>query len=374
MIAIVYPQFYGVGGIARYLNSFLANLPKDAPKVYLITGDDGARSIQFSGVEIIHVPLTSGRLSLLIWGLRARSILQSLHRQGNVKVANYHCPPLIPALFIPRGMAVVLTPHSTYKGLSGRLEASKHFKSPWNPLAVQVKIWMEYYIFSRARELICLTPKAKRELAHYNYGGAINIIPNGVDVESFSCPDGISKDIDVIFVGRIEVPKGSRSMVEVCKKLILDRPGIKILIVGYGADEFYVRQQLAPYPECVTMTGIVPFTEVSRYLARSRLYASTSYYEGLPGTCLEAMAMQLPVVVWNLPFYNDLVVDGESGSLVGVDNNSDFVQQILGLLDSPQVMSRMGIAGRKWLVDNYNWRKLAVRLIDVMRRAASEAR
>ena len=31
MIAIVYPQFYGVGGIARYLDSFLSNLPPDHP-------------------------------------------------------------------------------------------------------------------------------------------------------------------------------------------------------------------------------------------------------------------------------------------------------------------------------------------------------
>ena len=40
MIAIVNPQFYGVHGIARYLDSFLSNLPIDHPPIYLITSDE----------------------------------------------------------------------------------------------------------------------------------------------------------------------------------------------------------------------------------------------------------------------------------------------------------------------------------------------
>jgi hypothetical protein len=54
MIAIVYPQFYGVGGIARYLESFLANLPKDSPSIYLITGDEHQTERRYENVKIIH--------------------------------------------------------------------------------------------------------------------------------------------------------------------------------------------------------------------------------------------------------------------------------------------------------------------------------
>ena len=52
MIAIVYPQFYGVGGIARYLDSFLSNLPADHPPIYLITGDEHKVDRHYPGVEI----------------------------------------------------------------------------------------------------------------------------------------------------------------------------------------------------------------------------------------------------------------------------------------------------------------------------------
>jgi len=39
MIAIVNPQYYGVHGIARYIDSFLANLPQGNYTVYLITSE-----------------------------------------------------------------------------------------------------------------------------------------------------------------------------------------------------------------------------------------------------------------------------------------------------------------------------------------------
>jgi len=62
MIAIVYPQFYGVGGIARYLDSFLANLPADHPTIYLITGDEHRVERHYDNVELIHLPFSSGHL------------------------------------------------------------------------------------------------------------------------------------------------------------------------------------------------------------------------------------------------------------------------------------------------------------------------
>lgn len=365
MIAVVYPQFYGVGGIARYLASFLENLPPDAPKVYLITGDQDAQQCQFRGVEIIHIPLNEGRLSLVQWGLAARRVVKRLHDAGEISVINYHCPPLIPCLFMPAGIDIVLTPHSTYRGLSGRLGASKYFKSPWNPVSVQIKIWMEYCILAKAKEVVCLTEKAYSELATYGYTRPIHIVPNGVDISAFASKGKIAKEYDVVFVGRIEIPKGSRPMVDVCRQLIAAQPDIRIAIIGYGDDEPYVRESLADCAKNIHFTGKILFSQVADYLERSKVYLSTSYYEGLPGTCLEAMSMELPVVVWDMPFYKGLVADGVSGVVVAVDQSEEFVNKVLALLSDANLRGSMGAAGRRQLVENYNWEKLAKRLVDI---------
>ncbi len=109
------------------------------------------------------------------------------------------------------------------------------------------------------------------------------------------------------------------------------------------------------------MTGKVPFDEMTGYYAKSRVYASTSYYEGLPGTCLEAMAMALPVVVWDFLFYRGLVTPAV-GLVVRPNDIAGMCSGIFSLLDAPAHARSLGEAGRHVLQDVYDWRSLAPRV------------
>ena len=370
MIAIVYPQFYGVGGIARYLDSFLDNLPADAPPVYLITGDEHRVERHYKGVEIIHIPFVSGRLSLFKWGIAARRVINDLHRQGKIQVINFHFPPLIPGLFLPKPVPMILTAHTTYLGMSGQFMDEKQFDSPWSPTSVRIKKMMEHQIFANAAEVITLTEQGRQEVVRYGYDRKIHVVPNGVDLSRFTPDTSVEKDIDVLFVGRIEIRKGSRPMVELCKALIQRDPHIRIAIVGYGDDDAYVKQELSPLSQNIQMPGKVPFERVQSFYDRSKLYASTSYYEGLPGTCLEAMAMGLPAVVWDLLFYRGLVVPRENGVLVPVNDIAGMAEKLLELRHQTDLCRQWGQAGRQLLSQRYDWKVLARQLVDVLRTAA----
>lgn len=369
MIAIVYPQFYGIGGIARYLDSFLSNLPTDHPPIFLITGDEHQVARSYPGVEIIHIPFTSSRFNLFIWGLQARKLLILMHAEGKIQWVNLHFPPLIPGLFLPRHIPVVLTAHTTYLGMSGRFYETRHFKSQWSGLSLAIKSWMERRIFGLTSKVITLTEQGRQEVLAYGFKGPVTVIPNGADVKLFTPDDAVEKDIDVLFCGRIEFRKGSRAMVELCRQLIAKKPDIRIAIVGYGDDDAWVREALAPYAANVLMTGKVPFSEMIGYYNRSRVYASTSYYEGLPGTCLEAMAMQLPAVVWDFLFYRGLVIEGETGALTAPNDFDLMTDKVLGLLSNPQLAAEMGRNGRALLESDYNWAKLARDVLGVFTKA-----
>lgn len=362
MIAIVYPQFYGVGGIARYLDSFLANLPADAPPVVLITGDEHRQPRQYRGVQIVHVPFSSSRLNLFTWGLAVRRLLRQMHQRGEVKVVNFHFPPLIPGLFLPPELPMVLTAHTTYLGMSGRFTPERHFDSPWSPLSVAIKQWMERRIFAKAAEVIALTEQGHQEVLSYGYRRPVHIIPNGVDLREFQVGEPVHKDIDVLFVGRIEIRKGSRAMAPLCQALLARQPGLKIAIVGYGDDEAHVREALAAMGVLgaqVHMAGKVPLSEVGTYYRRAKVYASTSYYEGLPGTCLEAMAMELPCVVWDLLFYHGLVEPGLTGARVPVNQIDDMAERVIELVRDRDNATQMGSAARSHLARRYDWAALA---------------
>jgi glycosyltransferase involved in cell wall biosynthesis len=368
MIAIVYPQFYGVGGIARYLDSFLSNLPPNHPQIYLITGDENQVARNYAGVEIIHIPSNSSRFNLFIWGLKARKLLIQLHREGKVQWVNLHFPPLIPGLFLPHHIPVVLTAHTTYLGMSGHFYETQHFESQWSAMSLAIKSWMERRIFGLTSKVITLTEQGRQEVLTYGFKGLVTVIPNGADIKMFTPDLTVAKNIDVLFCGRIEFRKGSRAMVELCQHLIAKKADIQICIVGYGDDDVWVKEALAPYPQNVLMTGKVPFSEMMGYYNRSHVYASTSYYEGLPGTCLEAMAMQLPAVVWDFLFYRGLVTEGKTGSLAAPNDFSAMTDKILELLSNPQLAVEMGKNGRELLEKEYSWNKLARDVLDVFKK------
>lgn len=359
MIAIVYPQFYGVGGIARYLDSYLSNLPEGHPGVILITGDEHRDERAYPGVRIIHVPFRSSRLNLFSWGWAVRRLLIDLHRAGTISAINLHWPPLIPGLFLPRAIPLVLTAHTTYLGMSGRFYSERHFDSQWSARSLAIKMWMERRIFRQVDKVIALTEQGRQEVLRYGFGGPVEVIPNGADVRKFTADPAVAKDIDVLFSGRIEKRKGSVPMVALCRHLVAAKPDIRICIVGYGEDDAWVARELAPLGANVVLTGKVPFTQMVDYYNRSHVYASTSYYEGLPGTCLEAMAMQLPAVVWDFLFYRGLVVEGQSGALAAPNDFPAMTAKILALLADPAHAAELGRNGRALLVADYSWEKLA---------------
>ncbi|SJM94574.1 glycosyltransferase family 4 protein [Crenothrix polyspora] len=371
MIAIVYPQFYGVGGIARYLDSFLSNLPTDHPPIYLITGNEHKVDRHYPGVEIIHIPLGSSdlnRFSLFVWGFQARKTLLQLYDAGKIHWINLHFPPLIPGLFLPKHIPIVLTAHTTYLGMSGRYYAIKHFDSQWSNASLAIKSYMEKRIFGLSHKVITLTEQGRQEVLAYGFKGPVTVIPNGADINLFTPDDTVKKNIDVLFCGRIELRKGSRAIAELCKNLIAKDTTVQICIVGYGEDEAWLKQSLIVYPHNVVMTGKVPFSEMLNYYNRSRIYVSTSYYEGLPGTCLEAMAMQLPVVVWDFLFYRDLVIEGQTGTLVAANDFIGMTDTILTLLAQPQQAIDMGKKGRALLIKEYSWRTLAQNVLKVFQK------
>jgi glycosyltransferase involved in cell wall biosynthesis len=243
--------------------------------------------------------------------------------------------------------------------MSGRFYPARHFTSQWSDTSIAIKMRMERRILDKTTHVIALTEQGRQEVRRYDYKGPITVIPNGADTERFRSNPKVAKDIDVLFSGRIELRKGSRPMVDLCKRLVSRRPTVKICIVGYGDDDEYVRRELLLLGANVTLAGKVPFEGMIDYYNRSTVYVSTSYYEGLPGTCLEAMAMELPAVVWNFPFYAGLVVERQTGFLAEPNDFDAMSHKILALLDDRAMAQEIGRRGRALLESNYSWRQLA---------------
>ena len=133
----------------------------------------------------------------------------------------------------------------------------------------------------------------------------IEVIYNMVDLnrieQEFKIDDGKeeiqkSKDKILINIGRLVEQKGQWHLIRVFKEIIKIYPNIKLVILGRGELEGYLRELIDFYnlKDKVLLLGFKenPY----KYLKNSDIYISTSLYEGMSNTILEAMVCGLPVI------------------------------------------------------------------------------
>ena len=79
--------------------------------------------------------------------------------------------------------------------------------------------------------------------------------------------------------------------------------------------------------------------------------------ESFPLVVLEGMGAGLPVIGTSVGGISEQITDGETGVLIQPEDTKALANAIIKLLNAPEDMKRMGIAGRKRVEENFTWEK-----------------
>jgi glycosyltransferase involved in cell wall biosynthesis len=123
-------------------------------------------------------------------------------------------------------------------------------------------------------------------------------------------------------------------------------PGARLAVVGEGPLEADLRRQAA----VLGLGGAVRFAPPVRpadELAAADVVAIPSRWESGPLVLTEAMALSRPVVATPVGTVTDLVVEGETGWLVPVDDAPALARALIAALADPIEARRRGAAGRQ---------------------------
>jgi glycosyltransferase involved in cell wall biosynthesis len=77
----------------------------------------------------------------------------------------------------------------------------------------------------------------------------------------------------------------------------------------------------------------------------------------------------LPVVAFNIGGVNEAVRNGETGLLVEPKNTYALAEALVKLLSDNTLNEKMGLAGRKFVIENFTWDICARRMLSVYREA-----
>lgn len=168
----------------------------------------------------------------------------------------------------------------------------------------------------------------------------IQVIPNGVDVESFGTPASQKREGQIPVIGALgplEKFKGHHFLIEAMKSILMRGYEAHCLIVGSGPEERNLRRQARNLLIEKNVTFVPQAAHFAQYFRAFDIFAMPSVREGLGISILESMAMGRPVVASGVGGVYQVVTDGETGLLVPKEDADALAEKIIYLLDNPEV-------------------------------------
>jgi len=199
----------------------------------------------------------------------------------------------------------------------------------------------------------------------------IKIIPFGVDTNIFK-PDvdgsavrkklRISKN-DIVTISTRPFYNNNHYNIECFIKaippIVKKHRNAKFIIKGTGPLENYLKKLVKKLDlsKHVRFVGLVPYSQVSRYLAAADIYVSTCFVDSTSVSLLEAMACGLPPVVTDIPGNREWIEDGENGFLFPPKNSTVLAERVIQLIENPSLRERFGERCFKIIKRRATWRK-----------------
>ena len=169
---------------------------------------------------------------------------------------------------------------------------------------------------------------------------------------------GIQEDDFVfIFIGRINRDKGINELIKAFRGLKQNHPSnSKLLLVGPTEND-----QNSILPETATEIakgeGIVSVgsqDDVRPFYVMSDALVFPSYREGFPNVPLEAGAMGLPSIVTDINGSNEIILEGENGTIVPARDSDALQDAMQRFLDEPEYVRNMAGKARQLITSRYN--------------------
>ena len=310
--------------------------------------------------------------------------------------------------------ADVVHSHTWYANMAGHLASlmhgiphvvSAHSLEPMRPWKAEqlgggyaVSSFVEKTAYEAAAAIIAVSDGMREDILR-SYPAVdperVRTVHNGIDVGQWVRDEGTdvleSYGIDparpsVAFVGRVTRQKGVPYLLRAAARLPDD---VQLVLCAGAADtpelgaevNALIDELRATRSGVVLIEKMLPRREVAQILSGATAFACPSVYEPLGIVNIEAMACGTAVVASAVGGIPEVVVDGETGRLVPLEQVqdgtgtpldperfvADFAAALTEVVSDPARAREMGAAGRRRAEEHFSWESIAERTLEVYR-------
>lgn len=376
------PNVYGGAGVhVDYLSRELAKLMPIEVRCF------GDQKLEKGNLSVLGFELDAGAFTC---PKPLRSVFGAVRRCTDFNTTNInadlvHCHTWYTHLggILARmnyGLPLVITVHS--------LEPLRPWKREQLGGGYDFSVWIEKTALEMADAVIAVSAQTKADIERLFkvQPDRLHVIHNGIDLEEYRKTDSAAAltkyEIEkpfVLFVGRITRQKG---IVHLVRAIEYMDPGFQVVLCAGAPDTPEIGREMKEAVEKVKAkrAGVIWIDEmvdkktVRELYSHASVFCCPSIYEPFGIINLEAMACETAVVATAVGGIKEVVVDGETGFLVPIDQMDespfeprdpdrfarDLAARINQLMADPALCEKLGRAGRKRAEEKFGWPAIAL--------------
>ncbi len=291
----------------------------------------------------------------------------------------------------------VVHTHAAKPGALGRLAASAEgvpvilhtfhghvFHSYFNSVKSRLFINAERYLSSKTDAIIAISDQQRKELVMDFRIAApekFRVVPLGFDLDRFRTDQEEKRnrfraefhlqedEIAIGIIGRLVPVKNHYLFLKAIKHVFEHTSKkVKAFIIGDGetrqdlenvAREVNISYSTEKDPEHFHPLVFTSWrSDVDVINAGLDIICLTSFNEGTPVSLIEAQAANKPIVSTRVGGIADIVIEGETALLAGIQDTEKFSDHVLALVEDDDLRSRLGSNSHRHVLEKYSYQRL----------------
>lgn len=215
--------------------------------------------------------------------------------------------------------------------------------------------------------IIVLTKQQKRDIEErFGLAENVRVIPHTISLLPEKVRWQERNPLKVVALSRYSEEKRLDQMIEIFAQVVERMPTATLEIYGFGAEKAKLLKKIKELEMSRHIFLKNYVSDISDVYDSAALSLLTSRTEAFSLVTMESLAHGCPVISYDIKYGpSDMIVEGENGFLIPLDEQEQFADKIVELLKAPRKLKKMSAAAYR-LRDDFSGQQVSRKWSDLL--------